>query len=229
MNSRVAIAVAVPFLLAGCAHRPAEYDVTSTAPQPAPAGVSFAGTWLYNPDASDQPGQMMGGGGYGGRRGGGGFGGGFGGRGGGGFGGRGGYGGRGEGGEGGGRRGGQADSTLRQEPAGRLVIDQSDSTMTISPRTPRDSVTWTLFFDGRDVAAKAIGGAQLMMRGRWNKDQFVVIRDLQNGGQLTESYELTKHGQRLVIHVKISRPQGQESDEERVMPEFKRVYDRSGT
>jgi len=223
MNSRLTIGVALPFLLAACAHQAPEYDVTPAAPQPAPAGVTMAGTWLYNPDASDQPGQgPMGGGGYGGGRRGG-FGGGFGG-------GRG-FGGRGdEGGGGGGRRrgGGQADSVMTREPPGRLVITQDDSSMTISPRTPRDSVTYTLFFDGRDVSATAIGGSTQTLRGRWNKSQFVVSRDLPNGGTLTESYEITRHGQRLVVHIKLARGRNA-SDEERVMPEMRRVYDKYGS
>jgi hypothetical protein len=223
MKPRITVAIAIPFLLAACSHSAPEYDVTPEAPQPAPAGVNLAGTWLYNPDASDQPGQMGGGGYGGGRRGG--FGGGFGGRGG--FGG----GGRGEGGdEGGGRRrgGGQPDSTMTREPPGRLVIAQDDSSLTISPRTPRDSVSNTLFFDGRDVSATALGGAVETLRGRWNKSQFVVSRDLPGGGTLTESYEVTKHGQRLVIHVKIDRGRNA-SEQERVMPEFRRVYDRYGS
>ncbi len=231
---RTTLSVAAVFLLAACAHRPQEFDATSQAPQPAPPGVNMAGTWTYNPDDSDQPSQMSGGG-YGGGRGGGGggFGGGFGGGGRGGFGGGrgggGGYGGRGGG--GGGSRGGQGgdlgDSTMASPP-GRLVITQTDSTMTIGPRTPRDSVAYTLFYDGRDVSAPALGGSQLTMRGRWNKQQFEVSRQLPNGGTLTESYQLTKHGQRLVIHVKVTRPSRDGSEQSSAMPEFKRVYDRYG-
>ncbi|MGA2384837.1 MAG: hypothetical protein ABSG61_15565, partial [Gemmatimonadales bacterium] len=203
MRRLTATSLVLPFVLAACAHRPQEFDATPQAPQPAPQGVSLAGTWTYNPDASDQPGQMSPqGGGFGGGRGGPPPGGGFGGRGGfgGGMGGRGGRGGRGpEGGPG----SEQGDSTLRTPPE-RLVITQTDSTMTIGPRTPRDSVTYTLYFDGRDVAAPALGGSQMTMRGRWNKNRFEVSRQLPSGGTLTEGYEITKHGQRLVIHVKVS-------------------------
>jgi len=221
MKPILAVTIALPFLCAACAHHPAEYDVGSTAPQPAPQGVSLAGTWTYNPDASDQPGQLVGGGYGGGRRGG--FGGGFGGGGrfGGGMGGRG-----GEGGEGRRGRGGQpGDSTMR-EPPGRLVIVQTDSSMVIGARTPRDSVVDTLFFDGRSVMVRALDGSQQSLSGRWNKGRFEVTRELPNGGTLTEGYELAKHGQRLVIHLKVSRPQ---NDEQRVMPEFRRVYDRYGS
>ena len=225
------LSLTIPFLLAACAHHPAEYDVTTTpVAEPAPHGVSLAGTWTYNPDDSDQPSQMGGGGGYGGGRGGrgggGGFGGGFGGGGRGGFGGGRGGGGGGGGGEGRGGRGGggaQGDTAFRSPP-GRLVITQDDSSVTIGPRTPRDSVAYTLYFDGRDVSAAALGGSQVSMRGRWHKNRFEVSRELPNGGTLTEGYEVTKHGQRLVIHVKVARAQN-----EQAMPEFRRVYDRYGT
>ena len=218
-------------LLAACAHRPAEFDVASQAPQPAPHGVNMTGTWTYNPDDSDQPSSRSGGGGGGGG-GRGGFGGGYGGRGGGGFGGMGGRGGRGGGGGGGGgagaregRGGGeQGDSTMRSPP-GRLVVAQTDSTITISPRNPRDSSEYTLYFDGRDIAApEAMGGSRTRISGRWHKSRFEVIRQLPNGATLTESYEVTKHGQRLVIHIKVSRGQ-----DEPVVPEFRRVYDRYGS
>jgi hypothetical protein len=201
-------------LLSACAHRPAEFDVTTQAPQPAPAGVILSGTWSYDPDDSDQPGRM-GGRGYGGIRGG--FGGGYGGRGG--------FGGMGErGGRGRGRDGEEADSALRRPPS-RLVIAQTDSTITISPRTPRDSAEYTLYFDGRDIAApEALGGSRTRLSGRWHKSRFEVTRELPNGATLTEGYELTRHGQRLVIHLRLSRGQG-----EQAMPEFRRVYDRYGS
>ena len=140
------------------------------------------------------------------------------------MGGRGAYGGR----DGRGERGGaEGDSTLRASPPGRLVIAQTDSSMTIASRTPRDSVVYTLFFDGRDVSAPALGGAEATLQGRWNKNRFVVTRELPSGRVLTEGYEITKHGQRLVIHVKVSRGEGENQDEP-VMPEFRRVYDRYG-
>jgi hypothetical protein len=237
MRTLTAAALALPFVLAACAHRPQEFDAASQAPQPAPQGVNLAGTWTYNPDASDQPGQMSPrGGGFGGGRGGpppgGGMpGGGFGGRGGfgGGMGGRGGRGGRGpEGGPG----SEEGDSTLRTPPE-RLVITQTDSTMTIGPRTPRDSVAYTLYFDGRDVAAVVVpGGSQSHVSGRWHKHRFEVTRVLPNGGTLTEGYEITKHGQRLVIHVKVSRgPDERQEEQPMAMPamrELRRVYDRYG-
>ncbi len=209
-------AVATVFLLSvsACAHNPPQSFDIGPSPTSAPAaGVSFAGTWTYNPDASDRPGQ-----GYGMR-------GGFGGGGGGGFGGRGGFGGEGgeEGGygrgEGRGGRGMEAlDSTLRR-PARRLIITQSDSTLTVSPR---DSVSYTLFFDGRDVVAPdLLGGTRVRLSGHWHKKQFEVARELPDGATITESYEVAKHGQRLVIHVRVSR-----AADEQVLPEFQLVYDR---
>ncbi|HXY70436.1 MAG TPA: hypothetical protein VEH62_13375, partial [Gemmatimonadales bacterium] len=105
--------------------------------------------------------------------------------------------------------------------ARRLVIGQTDSTITISPR---DSVEYTLYFDGRDVAApEALGGSRTRISGHWHKNQFQVSRDLMSGSTLTESYELKKNGQRLVIHIRVTR-----GDEQQAMPEFQRVYDRYG-
>jgi hypothetical protein len=212
------ISVLSIFLAAACAHRPAEFDVTTQPPQPAPQGVSLAGTWTYDPDDSDQPGRMGGGGGYG--RGGGGFGGGFG---------RGGFGGGmgGRGGRGGGTGPGgeEGDSTLRR-PAGRLVIAQTDSTITISPRNPRDSLEYTLYFDGRDIAAPdALGGSRARISGRWHRRQFEVSRELPNGATVTEGYELARHGQRLVIHIRFARGRDEQA---MAMPEFRRVYERYG-
>jgi hypothetical protein len=217
----------IPLIAMACSHPAREMDASGApAPQATPAGVSFAGTWVYNPDDSDQPGRyaMQGG------RGGGG-GGGYGGRGGMGGGGRGGFGGGGRGGMGaGGGRGGEgtqsggedrdtADSLLRQ-PAGRLVIAQSDSSLSISPR---DALTYTLFFDGRDVTLTDSAGRSQSLNGRWHGKQFEVRRTLRNGAELTESYELKSKGRRLVIHVKIKRPTN-----DTALPEFQRVYDKYG-
>ena len=205
---------AVPFLAMACSHPARDIDVSGQpAPQATPAGVSFAGTWVYNPDDSDQPGRYgMGGGGtaFGGRGGFGGERGGFGG-------GRGGRGSRGQGGGGGDRD--AADSLLRQ-PAGRLVILQTDSTLTISPR---EAAAYTLFFDGRDVTVSDSVGRSWSVNGRWHGKRFEVRRTLRSGANLTESYELKKNGERLVIHVRIQR-----TDAETAMPEFERVYDKYG-
>jgi hypothetical protein len=214
---------AVPFLAIACSHPAREMDVSGApAPQATPAGVSFVGTWVYNPDDSDQPGRygMQGGGGGGG-------GGGRGGRGGFGGGGRGGFGGGGRGGRGGGGGGAQpsgedrdaADSLIRRPP-GRLVVQQTDSTLSISPR---DAVTYTLFFDGRDVTVSDTLGHSWSVNGRWHGKQFEVRRALRNGAELTESYEVKKNGQRLVVHVKLRRP-----DSDTALPEFQRVYDKYG-
>ena len=214
---------AVPIAIAACSHPAREIDIGQTTPQAqaAPAHIDFAGTWVYNPEDSDHPGRYAmgvgGGGGYGGR-------GGFGGGGRGGFGGgRGGFGGgRGGGGGGGGadRSGGDrdaADSSLRQPP-GRLVIQQTDSSLTISPR---DGVAQTLFFDGRDMTLTDETGRSFTLNGRWHGKQFEVRRQLRNGAQMIERYELKKDGKRLVVHLKIQR-----EDSETAMPEFQRVYDK---
>ncbi|HVM64223.1 MAG TPA: hypothetical protein VMU14_05125, partial [Acidimicrobiales bacterium] len=119
-------------------------------------------------------------------------------------------------------RGGEAvDSTIRRPP-GRLVITQGDSSITIGIR---DSLAYTLFFDGRDVAAPdLLGGPDVRISGRWHKNRFEVRRELANGAVLTEGYEVTRHGERLVVHVRIQRDSDQQA-----MPEFRRVYDRYGS
>lgn len=207
---------AVGLLATACSHPAREIDISGApAPQATPAGVNFAGTWVYDPDDSDQPGRYgMGGastafggrGGFGGERGG--FGGG-----------RTGRGSRGPtSGDGGDDR--DATDSLIRQPAGRLVILQTDSTVTISPR---DQTLYTLFFDGRDVTMTDQTGRNLMLNGRCHGKQFEVRRTLHSGAQLTEKYELKKNGQRLVVHVRIQR-----TDSETAMPEFQRVYDKYG-
>ena len=213
---RLALA-STAFFLAACAHpQTGSFDIGPAPVSAVPAGVSLAGTWTYNADDSDRPGQGAGMRGAGGR-------GGFGGRGGGDFGG---FGGEGEGGGGegsdrggrGGRSGREVlDSTLRQPPR-RLVITQTDSTLTISPR---DSVSYTLYFDGRNVVApELLGGTRVSLSGHWHKKQFEVAREMPSGATITQSYEVSRHGRRLVIHVKVSR----QSDMQ-VIPEFEMVYD----
>ena len=112
----------------------------------------------------------------------------------------------------------EVDSTLRR-PARRLVITQSDSTITISPR---EGVAYTLYFDGREVVAPdLLGGTRARLSGHWHKKQFEVDRDLPDGTEVVQRYGLSKHGQRLVIFVQFRR-----GASEPVMPEFKQVYDR---
>jgi hypothetical protein len=206
---------AVPFLAMACSHPARDFDVSGQpAPQATPAGVSFTGTWVYNPDDSDQPGRYGAGGASTA------------------FGGRGGFGGE-RGGFGGGRvgRGSRgaspegmddreaADSLLRRPP-GRLVILQTDSSLTISPR---DGVTYRLFFDGRDVTVTDSVGRSSSLNGRWHGRQFEVRRGLRGGTEMTESYEIKRNGARLVVHVRLQR-----TSAETALPEFQRVYDRYG-
>jgi hypothetical protein len=213
-------------LIAACSHPAREIDIGGQpAPQVTPAGISFAGTWVYNPDDSDQPGRygMEGGrASIGGRGGfGGGGRGGFGGGGRGGFGGGGGGGGRGGAGrEGGGGEDRDATDSLLRRPPGRLVILQTDSSLTISPR---EDITYTLFFDGRDVTVTDSVGRSWSVNGRWHSKRFEVRRRLRSGANMTESYEIKKNGARLVVHIKLQR-----EDSDTAMPEFQRVYDRYG-
>lgn len=227
MSRLSALCIVLTSLLAACAHRAGEPAVAPQAALAAPQGVSLAGYWLYNPGASDQPGSGTqasgappgGSGGRGGMPGGmprgmpGGMPGGE------------------PGGEPSGRGGpptegmGAMDTTVLQ-PARRLVVTQTDSTMTIDQRNPRDSVSYTLYFDGRAVAAPGpLGGSRAHITGHWVKKRFVVARELPNGATLTEGYELSRHGQRLAVYVKISGPPGESGPQ---MSEMRRVYDRIG-
>jgi hypothetical protein len=208
---------ALPFMAMACSHPAREIEIAGQpAPQVMPAGVSFAGTWVYNPDDSDQPGRYgMGGastafggrGGFGGERGG--FGGG----------GRVGRGSRGPTGEDASGDRDVTDSLLRRPP-GRLVILQTDSSITVSPR---EGSAYTLFFDGRDVTVTDSVGRSSSVNGRWHNKRFEVRRVLRGGTTLTEAYEIKKNGERLVVHIRLQR-----TDAETALPEFQRVYDRYG-
>ncbi len=212
------ILAAVPLLALGCASHPREFEVTPVSGPPQAATVSLAGIWDYNPQASDQPGRGGFSGGYGRGFGGGGRGG-FGG-------GRGGFGGGREGGErgGGGVEGGRyggRDSAATRIP-GRLVIAQTDSTLSVDPRF---GSPYTLFFDGRDVLVTDTAGGMnrtFHLNARWNKKRLDVTRELAGGRIMKESYELADHGNRLYVHVSFA---GGPSDEP-VMPELRRVYDK---
>ncbi len=210
---RVLLSLA-PLLAIGCASHPRQFDVTPVQAPPRAAAANLSGNWDYNPQASDQAGRygMGGGGGYG-RRGG--FGGGFGG----------GYGGRGFGGRGGGegsdagRSGGERDSTAMRVP-GRLVLAQTDSSLSVDPRF---GPAYLLFFDGRDVlVSDSASGRTYHMSAHWDKSRLVVTRELGGGRVVRERYQLADHGNRMYVYVQMV---GGSSDEP-TRPEIRRVYDR---
>ena len=231
-RSAASVALAVALLAAACSHQgPREFDVTpqveAQAPPDAPAS-NLAGTWQFNPRASDQPGQM-GRGGMSGMPGGGGGGGGRGGMpgGGGGFGG----GGRRSPGAGGGmpQGGGRPDGGRDGEGGGaaivgaapRLVIGQTDTSITFSRP---NGATFTLYFDGREVTVPGRTEDEAMqVRGRWHRKRFELRREISTQRTVTESFELSSDGTKLTVRTRFS---GQGS--ERGAPEMRRVYDRQG-
>lgn len=225
------VAVAASLAVLACAHRPpAEFDVGQPMPEPGPVAADLSGTWQYNAQESDRAGraaQLRGR--EGGREGAGmpgegGFpGGGMGGSGG--FGGQGEYGGRGRG--GGSRRGAEGErdrppaaiDTMLLRPAQRLVIEQTDSTITIGRA---DGAPLTLWFDGRDVVVRDTSGEAQAVSGSWNRARFEVRRPLGPGRTLTQAYVLSSDGRRLVVLVQVSG--GEQGPTTR--PESRRVYDR---
>jgi hypothetical protein len=104
-------------------------------------------------------------------------------------------------------------------PARRLVIEQTDSTITIGQ--PRGAAL-TLHFDGRDVVVRDSSGEARTASGRWNHARFEVRRRLGNDRTLTEAYVLSSNGRRLVVLTQVSG--GEEGPTTR--PEIRRVYDR---
>jgi hypothetical protein len=218
-------------LLAACAHQgPREFDVTPRSEAVAPPEATAAdltGTWLFNARQSDQPGQFGRGGG--GEMGGGRRGGGMGGRGGmpGGGGGRGGFPGGGSGGmpPGGGRtggeRGGEGGGAAIVGNSPRLVVHQTDSSVTFARP---NGAAFTLYFDGRDVTVPGrTEDEAFQASGRWHGKRFEVRREISTQRSVTESFELSSDGRRLTVRTRFT---GQD-EEQRAMPVLRRVYDRT--
>lgn len=200
--------------LAACASQsgPREIDVSGQpAPVAAPEAVAanLTGTWQLNPGASQQMRRPSGGvpmgdvGGGGGR----------------------------------GRRGGGVPSggapptgavpgegeapgaAALRGAALRLVITQTDSTITIV--RPRQRPL-TLFFDGRDVWVPGIGADdEVPMNARWHRGRLAVRRGVSDRRSILETYELSRNGRRLTIRVQM--PGG---GTEMAPGEIRRVYDR---
>lgn len=211
----VLAAALVPLVLAACARSGAqEFDVSGqVAPEeaPGPPAADLAGTWTYNPRESDRPRQAMRGGGMP-------MGGGTGGRGGiGGRGGRPGAGGMPPAGGQPGAGGGPGDVAMAAAP--RLVIAQTDSSITITRPNAR---ALTLFFDGRAVwVTGRMPDEQVEMNARWRGKRLEVRRVISDLRSIVESYELSSNGRKLYVRVRMPALEG-----EARMPELRRVYDR---
>jgi hypothetical protein len=214
----VLAAMLVPLVLAACARSGAqEFDVSGqVVPEeaPGPVAADLAGEWTYNPRQSDRPGQAMRGGGMptGGGMGGPGGMGGMGGRGG-----RPGAGGMPPAGGQPGAGGGPGNEAMAAAP--RLVIVQTDSSITITRANAR---ALTLFFDGRAVwVTGRMPDEQVEMNARWRGQRLEVRRVISDRRSSVESYELSPNGRKLYVRVRMPAVEG-----ETRMPELRRVYDR---
>jgi len=141
--------------------------------------VDLSGTWKLNPDASDNPREVLGN-----RRGQGpragarpdsgtrGF--------------------RGPGGPGARRGGGPGDRTL--------TITQTDQTVTLS-HGPRRSISFTP--NGQAVTKEGRGGEH-QVTATWEGEVLVVEHSGPRGGTMTRSFQLSADGQQLIVTNKIS-------------------------
>jgi hypothetical protein len=226
-----ALVLGIAALAGGCAHQgPREFDVTPRSEAvalPEATAADLSGTWLFNARQSVQPGPYGRGGmdGLGGDR----RGGGMGGRGGmpSGGGGRGGFPGGGSGGmpPGGGRTGGERDGegggAAIVGNAPRLIIRQTDSSVTFARP---NGAAFTLYFDGRDVTVPGrTEDEAFQANGRWHGKRFEVRREISTQRSVMESFELASDGRKLTVRTRFT---GQD-EEQRAMPELRRVYDRT--
>jgi hypothetical protein len=154
----------------GCASR----QQASTAPPPAPVG--FAGSWVLNRQDSDiNPRRTggresrYGGGRFGGRRGG-----------------------------ARGQQGGDAgqDTAMRAalRPAEHLVVNLTDSTVTI---TAGDLGSQLLPTDGRKVVETTADDRKIETRARWKDGSLRIERSLSDAFKITDVYTLSWSGNRL--------------------------------
>jgi len=181
----------------------------------APQDVDLSGIWILNADESDDPreqmDQMGGGTGGGGMRGGGGA--------------------RPSGGMGGGMRGGrggtgggamdpekmQQTMEMVRQAARRIDLQQGDSTVTLVYDRAHSLMLHT---DGRGLEQELPAGAKMEITAGWKGRYFVVEREIDGGGKITEEYMIsTRTGQlyvitRLELGSRMPQPL-----------EFRRVYD----
>ncbi len=124
---------------------------------------------------------------------------------------------RGEG--GGGGRANLGPLMLYIRPLAQLVVDQNDSTITISDPsgTPR-----TYRADGRKVTEDMLNGEQLEITAKWKGGKLQIERKLGSLGTLKESYSMDPASKQLVVDVSVSGAQ---------LPrtvDLHRVYDPAG-
>jgi hypothetical protein len=184
--------------------------------QVAPEEVDLSGTWILNPEESDDPSgqmdQMGGGAGGGGMRGGGGGG------------------MRPSGGMGGGMRGGRGGmgggmdpEKMRQttemvrQAAQCIGLQQGDSTVTLMFDQQRSLV---LHIDGRELEQELPAGTKMEIRAGWKGRYFVVEREIDGGGKITEEYTISSGTGQLYVITRL------ELNDRMPQPlEFRRVYD----
>lgn len=206
-------ATAVSFYGLGCSSA-----ASSSQSEVVPAPVAdLSGSWVLNPEQSDNPAdQLQRGGAQGPRAGGiggrGGFGGGRGGRG-------------GRGGWGGGRGGGIDREAMREvfrrirEAPARIELAQTDSTVIVTFDTQAAD---TLYTDGRKIKREFGEGREVEIRARWDAGGLSVERRLGDGIKLTERFVFSSEVNQLFVITRLEiRGQRREI-------EFRRVYDSAG-
>ena len=198
--------------LIGCGSSQLSFDPA------APQDVNLTGTWILNAEESDDPSEQMdqmGQGGAGTRGGamgdqtspGGGKGGGRG-------------GGRGRGGGSGGV--GIDPARLREtmdmvrEAVRRIDVQQRDSTVTIIYDQGSANLLYT---DGRKLEQELRGGAKMEIRAGWKGKYFIVEREIDGGGKITEEYMILTDTDQLYVITRL------EIDRMPQPLEFRRVYD----
>jgi hypothetical protein len=214
---RVCLVSGSVLVLVGCASHGQQ---ASAAPPPAP--VRFGGSWVLNRQDSELSPRTSGGreSGYGGGR----FGGGEGGE-------RGGFGG-GFGGGRGGRGGGWGGSEAQEggqdaqgaavrgalRPAEHLVLDLTDSTVTI---TAGDEGAQLLPTDGRKVEDVTGDDRRIETRARWKDGSLRIERSLSGAFKVTDVYTLSWTGNRLEDVRVVER-----SDRPGATTKLRLIYDR---
>jgi hypothetical protein len=105
---------------------------------------------------------------------------------------------------------------LAMQTHGRLAVSNTDSTVSI---TYGDERTVTLYADGREVKQEVEQGWQLQTKAEWKGRDFVVEREVANGGKVVDQYFLSPERDRLfvVTRLEIGRMQSR--------IQFRRVYD----
>jgi predicted ATP-grasp superfamily ATP-dependent carboligase len=102
------------------------------------------------------------------------------------------------------------------QAAWALSIAQDDSTVTIADA---DGTRLILYTDNREVYYPMEDLGEVKTRARWKGEKLEVLRDVEDGPQITQTFELKEDGRQMRIRVKI---------EGGTMPSFsfRRVYDR---